>query len=68
MGGMFFGGSMPVNPLQPQEKRVLVMPVKYADRDGDDDDEHSYTIKVGDVCFVAIGQIVGDAEMAASPF
>jgi hypothetical protein len=56
---MGFGTELAGNPLNPLERRVL--PKATADEDDEDDDRHRhpYTVKVGDVCFVAIGQIVG---------
>ncbi len=61
MGGMSFGYELPWNPLSRIETKIL---------DGEKEsarDHHSrgdpvgssYTVKVGDLCFVAIGQIVG---------
>jgi hypothetical protein len=52
------GAGLDGNPLNPLEKRVLSKPWT---RDDDEDEEplETYTVKVGDVCFVAIGQIVG---------
>lgn len=59
------GGEMPNgNPFNTKETKALAIP--------DDDSEHdfnpieSYTIKVGDVCFVAIGQILGRPYQAVS--
>ncbi|MBX3398530.1 MAG: HEAT repeat domain-containing protein [Gemmataceae bacterium] len=57
--GDFFsvGGSMPEgNPFNSAETKALGL--KFAFEDEDDDNVGGYTIKVGDVCFVAIGQIV----------
>ncbi|HEY8503096.1 MAG TPA: hypothetical protein VIL46_00840, partial [Gemmataceae bacterium] len=56
-----FGAELESNPLNSLERRVLSE--NSADRDTEDgegdDDAAGYTLKVGDVCFVAIGQIVG---------
>lgn len=46
------------NPLNPTENRILSKEPPPEDEE-DHDRLHSYTLKVGDVCFVAIGQIVG---------
>jgi hypothetical protein len=55
-GLMFFDSDVPRNPFNAAEKRALsVKPI-----DDDEDERHDpYTVTVGDVCFVAIGQIVG---------
>jgi HEAT repeat protein len=62
MGWMGFSTSIKGNPLNLRESRVLSKP-KAASEDDDDDEEHdslhSYRVKVGDVCFMAIGQMVG---------
>lgn len=56
-----FAAELEINPLNSLERRVLSE--KPANNDNDDgdsnDDAEPYTLKVGDVCFVAIGQIVG---------
>ena len=57
-GMMVFGSNVTGNALNRAEERVLSEEV-VADDDADDDRPGSYTLKVGDVCFVAIGQIVG---------
>jgi HEAT repeat protein len=60
LGGMFLSSTIEGNPLNPIEMRVLSRPEKPASEDNEPDGRLSnYTVKVGDVCFVAIGQIVG---------
>jgi HEAT repeat protein len=59
--GMAFlgGGELSGNPLNPLERRILS---REAVQDDDDEEgilSRPYTLKVADVCFVAIGQIVG---------
>ncbi|HUR55756.1 MAG TPA: HEAT repeat domain-containing protein [Gemmataceae bacterium] len=57
-GGLFFGDGIPRNPFNAAEKRALA--VKPLEEDGDDDPiAGGHTVTVGDVCFVAVGQIVG---------
>lgn len=53
-----FGEEMDGNPLNPLEKQRFVAP---EDRDREEDDAllRSYSVRVGEVCFVALGQIVG---------
>jgi|GEM_PF-1779595 len=57
VGMVSLGAEMNGNPLNSREKRILSKRAS----DGDDDHDLSdpYSVKVGDVCFVAIGQIVG---------
>ena len=55
-GGMWFAQELQTNPVNPAERGV---PKKPADFDLPGQNVDTYTIKVGDVCFVAIGQIVG---------
>lgn len=59
-GGMYHENEMWGNPVNPTESRIL------AGKKQDKKTEHidSYTIKVGDVCYVAIGQIVGRSYSA----
>lgn len=61
-GGMWFDKEMGHNPANPTEAAT----VKKVNRKTFLDRENlpSYTIKVGDVCFVAIGQIVGRSYQA----
>jgi hypothetical protein len=52
-----FGSELAGNPLSPLERRVLS---EETPRDEDDEFlQQPYTVRVGDVCFVAIGHIVG---------
>jgi hypothetical protein len=57
-GGMWLANELRGNPLNPVEQRVLATRKK-AKREFPDNHLNSYTVKVGDVCLVAIGQIVG---------
>jgi len=50
------------NPLNRAEARALARPA--ATEDDDDGVYESYKVKVGDVCFVAVGQIVGRPYLA----
>jgi HEAT repeat protein len=64
----FIGGSdVTGNPLNSSERRIVS---REAVQDDNDDEagmlQGPYTLKVGDVCFVAIGQIVGRPYRAAS--
>jgi len=59
MGGMFLGNEISRNPVNPVEKRVLPKEASGDDDWFDTSYERPYTLKVGDICFVAIGQIVG---------
>src|SRR5262249_48724012 len=61
-GGMWHAAELPLNPVNPSEQatyraRAETLRAK---------EEHikSYTVKVGDVCLVAIGQVVGRAYKA----
>jgi HEAT repeat protein len=55
-----FGAELEGNPLNAVERRVLAEESANAAEDQDgDEDAAAYMLKVGDVCFVAIGQIVG---------
>jgi hypothetical protein len=71
-GTTYFGTELGGNPLNPVERRVLpnhpfpqlevrLYPGKTAQEseENEDDFEGSYTLKVGDICFAALGQIVG---------
>lgn len=58
-GMMGFGAEISGNPLNPLERRVLAKEISIEDSEEEGLLEHPYTLKVGDVCFVAIGQIVG---------
>jgi HEAT repeat protein len=60
-----FGNELDGNPLNSSERRVLSKrPANTDDDDSDDDSAAWYQVKVGDACFVAIGQIVGRAYSA----
>lgn len=61
-GGMWFANELAGNPVNPVEREIL----RTKTPDGDNPTDHidSYTIKVGDVCLVAIGQIVGRGYQA----
>jgi hypothetical protein len=61
IGMMWFGGERDRNPLNPAE--TPTRPAQAADP-LHEPPLTSYTVKVGDVCFVAIGQIVGRAYEA----
>jgi HEAT repeat protein len=60
---MSFSHELDINPLNPTERSVAE---KKSDRKEENDDEESETdpLCVGDICFVAIGQIVGRAYQA----
>ncbi len=63
IGGMFFGGELEVNPVNPAEKgkaRTAILDLGHplGPKRG------IYTVKVGDACFVALGQIVGRSYSA----
>lgn len=63
-GGMFLSAEMDLNPTNSTEQAATAV---FPKRDARIDFEKAikaYTIKVGDVCFVAIGQIVGRAYLA----
>jgi HEAT repeat protein len=58
-GGFFgFGEYLPTNPFNQAEKKALAIKPNEND-EGPDELLGEYTVTVGDVCFVAIGQIVG---------
>ena len=59
LGFMGFGNELDGNPLNPLERRILSRKAEHEDEDDDGRIHGRYTLKVGDVCFVAIGQIVG---------
>jgi hypothetical protein len=61
-GGMWHGGELPLNPVNPAEQAVYKARPKK--QEGFPKNVKSYTIKMGDVCFVAIGQIVGHGYQA----
>lgn len=57
-GVMSFAREMDSNPVNVSERRVL-REWPHSDDLGSERTADSYTVKIGDVCFVAIGQIVG---------
>jgi hypothetical protein len=62
-GGMWYGGeSWPINPANPAEAAVYKSRPGGRDRG---DGIKSHTVTVGDVCFVAVGQIVGRGYQVA---
>jgi HEAT repeat protein len=62
VGMTVFGNELPVNPLNPSEQ---VRPITRKKMDEDDDVESAIApLCVGDICFVAIGQIVGRSYQA----
>jgi HEAT repeat protein len=58
-GGMWFGRELDGNPLNPQETQWI----REVDFPDDPFARHGtrklYSVKIGDICFVALGQIVG---------
>jgi hypothetical protein len=58
IGGMSFAREMDSNPVHTIEQRVL-RGWRHGDPFGSERTTNSYTVKLGDVCFVAVGQIVG---------
>src|SRR5262249_1245939 len=62
-GGMWHATEVPTNPVNPAE---AIAHKAQAAKQRDDDRDHvsKYTLKDGDVCFVAIGQIVGRSYQA----
>jgi hypothetical protein len=61
IGIMWHGSELPMNPVNPAEKDVF----RARHRKSSETDNfaeksvETYTVKIGDVCFLAIGQIVG---------
>jgi hypothetical protein len=66
MGGMWFAQEVPGNPANATEQRALSPVAGHGRYDATlpKEDVRSYTVKVGDVCFVIIGQIVGRKYLA----
>jgi hypothetical protein len=62
-GAMWFANELWGNPLNPTERRVLSARPRVPP--GKEERVPSYTLKVGDVCLVAVGQIVGRPYRAA---
>lgn len=67
-GAMWYGGELDLNPVNPAEKAVYKARVeahkKARDEKARDDlfggeSTKAHTVTIGDVCFVAVGQIVG---------
>jgi hypothetical protein len=56
-GGMWHAAELHLNPVNPAESTVSAARVRKSREE--EEFVKSYTVKVGDVCFVAIGQIVG---------
>jgi len=56
-GGMWHAAELPLNPVNPAE--VAVYQARAKKLRAEEKHVESYTITVGDVCFVVIGQIVG---------
>jgi HEAT repeat protein len=61
IGMVFFGAELDGNPLNAAERGVLAQQLTGKEDDESDGDEKAtgQVLTVGDVCFVAIGQIVG---------
>jgi hypothetical protein len=60
-GAMWHGAELYLNPVNPAE---AVVKARQANPRPEDKHVKSYTVKVGDVCFVAVGQIVGRSYQA----
>jgi HEAT repeat protein len=58
-GSYWFGSGLKGNLLNPLERHLLSQRTAEADTNDDTLIDDPYTLRVGDVCFVAIGQIVG---------
>jgi hypothetical protein len=65
-GAMWHAAELPLNPVNPAEQAVYQARAKQPKPPADEMPQHvkSYTLKIGDVCFVAIGQIVGRSYQA----
>jgi hypothetical protein len=63
-GVMWFGNEIDSNPVHPVECRVLKGWRPKLPLNAEKDSVSTYTVKIGDVCFVAIGQIVGRSYSA----
>lgn len=60
VGMMSYGEELSGNPLNAQERRILAPESARKTEDDDDGGDRRFgTLSIGDVCFVAIGQIVG---------
>jgi hypothetical protein len=66
MGGMWFAHELDGNPANTNEQRIVGWSVEREPGGRDHQDIlTNYTMTIGDVCFVAIGQIVGRRYQAA---
>jgi hypothetical protein len=63
VGTMWFANEMRGNPGNEVEQKVLAT-VPKKEREFPEDTPSSYTVKIGDACFVIIGQIVGRSYQA----
>jgi hypothetical protein len=63
-GAMFLANEIGGNPINPVEVKVLGVPRTRKVRGFPKEVIHNYTVKVGDACLVAIGQIVGRGYQA----
>jgi len=68
VSGIGIGCGIEGNPLNPIERRVLSNEQESDEDEADWSFNAPYTLKVGDVCFVAIGQIVGRPYSAVYSF
>jgi hypothetical protein len=60
VGAMWYGDELRLSPVNPAEETTFkARAAGREDQRGKDERLKSYTVKVGDVCFVAVGQIVG---------
>lgn len=66
IGGMWYGSELDLNPVNPAEAAIYKARVEVSEKERDEvfraevsSTLKSHTVTVGDVCFVAIGQIVG---------
>jgi hypothetical protein len=60
IGGMWYGGELYLSPVNPAEAKVYeAREAVRRPQEIDIKPQTSHTVTVGDVCFVAIGQIVG---------
>src|SRR5262249_52651058 len=54
-----FGSQLNINPINARERLITERKAKLEEEDDDDDRQVSSPLCVGDICFVALGQIVG---------
>jgi HEAT repeat protein len=65
IGFMGFADELGINPLNPDERRPRDQkPMEEPDDAEETGFLETYTVRVGDICFVALGQIVGRAYQA----